>query len=271
MGEGDGPRLRLAHLYADVMNVYGDRGNAIALRYRCAARGIALDVDGVGVGEDFDPGTYDLLIIGGGEDREQRRIAGDLVARGPAMRAAIEEGLPALAVCGGFQLFGERYVDSDGGVLPGIGLFRMETRHPGEGAERAIGNVLLRTEFGEVVGFENHGGRTWLGEGQERFGTVAEGRGNNGEDASEGARVANAIGTYLHGSLLPKNPAITDFLLGKALARRYGETATLEPLDDSVEESAREAASTVTRRGAGEGLGRRLRGMLRRYGDGPVL
>ena len=159
MGDGDGARLRLAHLYADVMNVYGDRGNAIALRYRCEARGIALDVDGIGIGEAFEPEAYDLLIVGGGEDREQRRIADDLVARGPAIRSAIEAGLPALAVCGGFQLFGERYVDADGGVLPGIGVFRMETLHPGEGAERAIGNVLLSAELGEVVGFENHGGR----------------------------------------------------------------------------------------------------------------
>ncbi len=264
MPDGDGMRLRLAHLYADVMNVYGDRGNAIALRYRCEARGIALDVDGIGIGEAFDPGDYDLLIIGGGEDREQRRIADDLVARGPAIRPAVEGGLPALAVCGGFQLLGERYVDADGGVLPGIGVFRMETRHPGEGAERAIGNVLLQTDFGEVVGFENHGGRTWLGDGQEPFGTVVEGRGNNGGDGSEGARVANAIGTYLHGSLLPKNPAVTDFLIGKALARRYGERATLAPLDDTLEAAAREAASAITRRGEGEGLRRRLRGLLRR-------
>ena len=264
MGDGDGARLRLAHLYADVMNVYGDRGNAIALRYRCEARGIELNVEGIGIGEAFEPEAYDLLIIGGGEDREQRRIADDLVARGPAIRSAIEAGLPALAVCGGFQLFGERYVDADGGVLPGIGVFRMETLHPGEGAERAIGNVLLRAKLGEVVGFENHGGRTWLENGQEPFGTVITGRGNNGEDGSEGARVANAIGTYLHGSLLPKNPAIADFLLGKALARRYGDSATLAPLDDSLEESARRAASTITRRGHGEGAARRLRGLLRR-------
>ena len=264
MGDGDGVRLRLAHLYADVMNVYGDRGNAIALRYRCEARSITLDVHGIGIGEAFEPREYDLLVIGGGEDREQRRIAGDLLARGPAIRSVIEEGLPALAVCGGFQLFGERYIDSDGSVLPGIGLFRMETVHPGEGAKRAIGNVLLDTEFGEVVGFENHGGRTWLDGREERFGTVVEGRGNNGEDGSEGARVANAIGTYLHGSLLPKNPAIADFLLGKALARRYGEGATLEALGDGLEESARRTARAITRRGEGEGAGRRLRGLLRR-------
>ncbi len=259
----DGARVRLAHLYADVMNVYGDRGNAIALRYRCEMRGIAFEETNIGIGEAFDPQDYDLLIVGGGEDREQRRIAGDLEAKGPALRSAIEDGLPALAVCGGFQLFGERYVDADGGVLPGIGLFRMETRHPGEGTERAIGNVLLQTEFGEVVGFENHGGRTWLEAGQERFGTVIAGRGNNGADGSEGARTANAIGTYLHGSLLPKNPAITDFLLGKAVARRHGEGSTLEPLDAAVEEKAQRAASALTRRGDGEGLARRLRGVLR--------
>ena len=264
MANGEGMRLRLAHLYADVMNVYGDRGNAIAVRYRCEARGIALEVDGIGIGETFDPEAYDLLIVGGGEDREQRRIADDLLTRGPAIRSAIEEGLPALAVCGGFQLFGERYVDADGTVLPGIGLFRMETLPPAPGEERLIGNVLLETDFGDVVGFENHGGRTWLDGRQERFGSVVEGRGNNGKDGSEGARVANAIGTYLHGSLLPKNPAVTDFLLGKALARRYGEPATLEPLDDSLEAAAREAANTITRRGDGEGLGRRLRGLLRR-------
>ena len=264
MPDGDGMRLRLAHLYADVMNVYGDRGNAIALRYRCEARGIAFEVEGIGIGDAFDPDEYDLVIIGGGEDREQRRIADDLVGRGTAIRSAIENGLPALAVCGGFQLFGERYVDADGGVLPGIGVFGMETRHPGEGEERAIGNVLLQTGFGEVVGFENHGGRTWLAEGQEPFGTVIAGRGNNGKDGSEGARSGNAIGTYLHGSLLPKNPAITDFLLGAALKRRYGEGAALEPLDDRLEASAREAASTLTRRGTGEGLGRRLRGLVRR-------
>ena len=264
MPDGDGMRLRLAHLYADVMNVYGDRGNAIALRYRCEARGISLDVDGIGIGEALDPEDYDLIIVGGGEDREQRRIADDLLARGPAIRAAIEGGLPALAVCGGFQLFGERYVDTEGAVLPGIGVFRMETISLGRGEERLIGNVLLETDFGEVVGFENHGGRTWLSGRQERFGTVAEGRGNNGKDGSEGARVGNAIGTYLHGSLLPKNPAVADFLIGKALNRRYGEPATLEPLDDALETAAREAASTITRRGDGEGAWRRLRGLLRR-------
>ena len=257
-------KIRLAHLYADVMNIYGDRGNAIALRYRCDSRGIEFEVGAIEVGDELDPAEYDILMIGGGQDREQRRIADDLVAKGAAIRAAVDEGLPTLAVCGGFQLFGERYVDADGGIIPGIGVFDMETRHPGAGGERATGNVLLRTEFGEVVGFENHGGRTYLGDGQGRFGEVIEGRGNNAEDRSEGARRKHAIGTYLHGSLLPKNPAIADFLLRTALRRRYGENAELAPLDDTAEEAAKRRARALTRRGTGEGLRRRLRGLLRR-------
>ena len=257
-------KIRLAHLYPDVMNIYGDRGNAIALRYRCEARGIEFEAGAIEVGDELAPAEYDILMIGGGQDREQGRIADDLVAKGPAIRAAVDEGLPTLAVCGGFQLFGERYVDADGGIIPGIGVFDMETRHPGAGAERATGNVLLRTEFGEVIGFENHGGRTYLGDGQGRFGEVIEGRGNNAQDRSEGARREHAIGTYLHGSLLPKNPAVADFLLGTALKRRYGEHVTLAPLDDTAEEAAQRTARALTRRGTGEGLRRRLRGLLRR-------
>tara|TARA_Y100000588_G_scaffold355075_1_gene409959 strand:+ start:1072 stop:1806 length:735 start_codon:yes stop_codon:yes gene_type:complete len=244
------------------MNVYGDQGNASALRYRCEARGITLEIASISIGETFDPRDYDLLIVGGGEDREQRRIADDLTKRGGAIRSAIAAGLPALAVCGGFQLFGNSYVGSDGKALPGIGVFRMETIHPGNKTKRSIGNVLLQTEFGEVVGFENHGASTWLDNREERFGTVVVGRGNNGEDGSEGARVANAIGTYLHGSLLPKNPSITDFLLERALSRRFGEGVTLEPLDQHHEESARKEASRITRRR--KGLRQHLPGLLRR-------
>ena len=244
------PTLRLAHLYPDVMNIYGDRGNVIALRFRCEARGIALEVGEVNVGDAFDPGDYDLVLVGGGQDREQRRIAGDLVARGPALREAIDGGLPALAVCGGFQLFGHRYVDHEGGVIPGIGVFDLETRHPGPRADRCIGDVVLATGFGEVVGFENHGGRTYLAPGQEPFGRVRRGFGNNAEDGAEGARKKNAIGTYLHGSLLPKNPAIADALILVALRRRYGEDVQLPALDDAAETAAHRAATrTAERRG----------------------
>jgi lipid II isoglutaminyl synthase (glutamine-hydrolysing) len=237
--------LRLAHLYPDVMNIYGDRGNVIALRFRCEARGIALEVTNVNIGDPFDPAEFDLVLIGGGQDREQRRIADDLVSRGPALKAAIEEGLPALAICGGFQLFGHRYVDHEGGVIPGIGVFDLETRHPGPRADRCIGDVVLATDWGEMVGFENHGGRTYLGPGAKPFGRVLRGFGNNAEDGGEGARQKNAIGTYLHGSLLPKNPALTDELIRQALRHRYGEESELPPLDDAAESRAHAAATRV--------------------------
>lgn len=241
-------RLRIAHLYPDVMNIYGDRGNIIALRYRCEARGIAVEVDEIGVGDPFAPADYDIVLMGGGQDREQRRIASDLAAKGPALREAIDGGLPALAVCGGFQLFGHRYVDHEGDIIPGIGVFDLETRHPGPTADRCIGDVVLETASGPVVGFENHGGRTYLAPGQEPFGHVRHGFGNNADDGTEGARKHNAIGTYLHGSLLPKNPALADELILNALRRRYGPTATLPPLDDEAEQAAHRSATTIAER-----------------------
>jgi CobQ-like glutamine amidotransferase family enzyme len=237
--------LRLAHLYPDVMNIYGDRGNVIALKYRSEQRSIRLEVREVGIGDSLDPADFDLLLIGGGQDREQRRIADDLVEKGPAVKEAIDDGLPALAVCGGFQLFGHRYVDHDGGIIPGIGVFDLETRHPGPRADRCIGDVVLSTPLGEVVGFENHGGRTYLAPGQEPFGRVVRGFGNNAEDGTEGARINNAIGTYLHGSLLPKNPAVADELLRTALHRRYPQETELAPLDDVLETAAHRGAATI--------------------------
>lgn len=243
-----GRSLRLAHLYPDVMNIYGDRGNVLALRYRCEARGIELEIDEINIGDPFEPADYDLVLIGGGQDREQRRIADDLVEKGAAIREAVDGGLPALAVCGGFQLFGHRYVDHEGGVIPGIGVFDMETRHPGPRADRCIGDVVLATEVGEMVGFENHGGRTYLAPGQAPFGTVKRGFGNNAEDRHEGARTRNAFGTYLHGSLLPKNPALADELIRLALKRRYGEGVELEALDDGTERAAHGVAATEAAR-----------------------
>jgi CobQ-like glutamine amidotransferase family enzyme len=240
--------LRFAHLYPDVMNIYGDRGNVIALRYRCQARGIELLVSEVSIGDPFDPAEFDLIMIGGGQDREQRRIAEDLLAKGPALKQAIDDGLPALAICGGFQLFGHRYVDHEGGIIPGIGVFDVETRHPGPRADRCIGDVVLATDAGEVVGFENHGGRTYLGPAAKPFGLVVRGFGNNAEDGGEGARYKNAVGTYLHGSLLPKNPALADELILAALRRRYGPGVELPPLDDASETLAHDAATRVATR-----------------------
>ncbi len=246
----DEPRLRIGHLYPDVMNLYGDRGNAIAVARRCRARGIEAEVVPIGLGDDLRPEELDLLLVGGGQDREQRRVAPDLRAKGPAIRAAVEDGLPVLAVCGGFQLFGCRYVDHEGEVLEGIGVFDMETRHPGPRADRCIGDVIVESTFGELVGFENHGGRTYLAPGQEPLGRVVRGHGNNGEDGTEGARRGNAVGTYLHGSLLPKNPALADALILAALRRRYGRAAELPPLDDRYEQLAHRTAAEVARRRA---------------------
>lgn len=245
MEQHTGQSLRIAHLYPDVMNIYGDRGNVIALRHRCEARGIAVEVENVGIGDPFDPDRFDIVLVGGGQDREQRRIAADLQQKSGALKAAADSGMPGLAVCGGYQLFGHRYVDHEGGIIPGIGLFDAETRHPGPRADRCIGDVVVETEEGAIVGFENHGGRTYLAPGQEPLGRVVRGHGNNSEDGYEGARYKHFIGTYLHGSLLPKNPALTDELILQALRRKYGDSTELAALDDSFEQAAHAAAIGV--------------------------
>ena len=252
-------RLRLAHLYPTLMNLYGDRGNIITLRRRCEARGVALDVDEIGLGDELDPARYDLIFIGGGQDREQARIAQDLVERkGPGLRVAVEGGTPTLAVCGGYQLLGHSYQTGTGEELPGVGIFPIRSVHPGEGAARCIGNVVAEWEGGTLVGFENHGGRTYLDPGAQPLARVRAGFGNNGEDGTEGAVVRSAYGTYLHGSLLPKNPALADHLIALALKRRYGDEVELPPLDDSLEHEAHAAAVRVAKRDA-EGSRRRRR------------
>jgi CobQ-like glutamine amidotransferase family enzyme len=242
--------LRLAHLYPRLMNIYGDRGNILCLGRRCAARDIELAVEELDLGDPLDPAAYDLIFMGGGQDREQRRIAEDLaVGKGQALREAAEAGVAMLAVCGGYQLFGRYYRPAAGEELPGAAVFDAWTVHPGEGARRCIGDVAARWEGGTLVGFENHGGRTYLGAGARPLARVERGFGNNGEDGGEGAVYRNAYGTYLHGSLLPKNPRFTDHLLRLALGRRYGDVE-LSPLDDGVEEAAHAAALRVAHRRA---------------------
>lgn len=243
--------LRAVTLYDDVMNVYADRGNVIALRARAAEHGIALSITPVSIGDAL-PAEADLVLIGGGQDREQRRIAGELAARGPQLRAWAEAGVAMLAVCGGFQLFGHSYRDSAGEELPGAGVFDVATVAPGPGWPRCIGDVLataLVEGVGEVVGFENHGGRTYLGPAARPFAAVQYGYGNNGDDGTEGARQHEAIGTYLHGSLLPKNPALLDHLLATALRHREGpEAPALARLPADYAERAHDAAARVARR-----------------------
>ncbi|MCS6800360.1 MAG: glutamine amidotransferase [Chloroflexota bacterium] len=240
--------LRIGHLYPDVMNLYGDRGNVLALAQRARWRGFGVEIIPISLGDPFRPDAVDLLFAGGDQDREQRRVAADLAGRkGEAIRAAIEEGLPALVVCGSYQLFGERYQPAAGPELRGLAVFDAVTIHPGATVVRCVGNIVVDWEGSLLVGFENHGGRTYLGPRAAPLGRVVVGYGNNGEDGTEGARYKNAFGTYLHGALLPKNPMLADTLLSLALQRR-GEDPALAPLDERVEEAARRVAIARARR-----------------------
>ena len=233
-------KLTLGHLYADLLNLYADRGNIITWQQRCAWRGIELEIRQIGIGDDLRPHELDLLFMGGGQDGDQRLMADDLFShKADALRGALQDGLPMLVVCGGYQLFGHYYQPATGDRLPGLGLLDLHTVHPGAHVPRCIGNVVLQWDSptgarNTLVGFENHGGRTFLGSGASPLGRVLSGHGNNSRDGSEGAVVRNAYGTYLHGSLLPKNPHFADHLLALALERRY-PGVKLPPLDDTLE------------------------------------
>ena len=239
------PELRVAALYPDLMNIYADRGNISLLEHRCAWRGIGFRVQGVGLGDPLDPEAHDLVYMGGGQDRDQRLCAEDLVAtKREALHAAADAGKVVLAVCGGYQLLGHGY-ELDGEELPGVGLIDLRTvREPGE---RLIGNVAIEVELepGDrrvLAGFENHGGRTYLGAGAQPLGRVLRGHGNDGRSGFEGARRANVIGTYLHGPLLPKNAWFADWLIATALGDRVALTSLDDGLEDAAHASARAAA-----------------------------
>ncbi|MDP6605095.1 MAG: glutamine amidotransferase [Dehalococcoidia bacterium] len=249
MSGGPEQTIRVVDLYPEVMNVYADRGNVIALRARCRALGIGCEATAVGLGDPL-PAEADLVLIGGGQDREQRRIAGELASRAGLLREWADGDTPMLAVCGGFQLFGRFYRTAEGDELIGTAVFDAVTVAPARGAARCIGDVLAQSGVegvGEVVGFENHAGRTYLGPGAEAFARVLHGHGNNGDDRTEGALYREAIGTYLHGSLLPKNMALTDRLILGALRHRYGDGGPLPAIDDIYAERAHRTAATVAR------------------------
>jgi lipid II isoglutaminyl synthase (glutamine-hydrolysing) len=236
--------LRLLALYPDQMNIYADRGNILFLQRRCEWRGIGFSYAAAGPGDGLDPSAHDLVYLGGGQDRDQRAVAADMVAsKRDALARAVDDGAVLLAVCGGYQLLGHSY-QLGGERLPGLGLADLETvREPGP---RLIGNVAIEADLGSgprtIAGFENHGGRTFLGEGATPLGRVLNGFGNNGQDGFEGVRRGNLIGTYLHGPLLPKNAWLADRLLSLALERRYGTAPELEPLDDELELAAERCA-----------------------------
>lgn len=214
--------LTLGHLYPDQLNLYGDRGNILTLRQRCLQRGIELRVVGLGVGDALAPDEYDMLFIGGGQDKEQAPVAQDLYdIKGIGLWAAIEDDMPVLAVCGGYQLLAQYYRPAEGPDMRGLGVFDAWTIHKGSHIPRCIGDIAISWNGTTLVGFENHGGRTYLGTARP-LGKVLKGNGNNAEDHTEGAIYRNAYGTYLHGSLLPKNPHFADYLLELALRRKYG-------------------------------------------------
>ncbi len=241
--------LRVCALYPDLMNIYADRGNLFVLQRRCEWRGIGFQLSGSGLGETLDGAGHDIYYIGGGQDRDQLLCAEDLVAgKREALREAASRGAIVLGVCGGYQLLGESYTLGDD-HLRGVGLLDVRTvREPGE---RLIGNVAIEVDIGGekhvLAGFENHGGRTYLGPSAKPLGRVLKGHGNDGRSGFEGARFGNTIGTYLHGPLLPKNAWFADWLIATALDI---ELDALAPLDDAFERaahaSARRAAGLAT-------------------------
>lgn len=233
--EAQDMKITIGHLYPDLLNLYGDRGNIACMEKRCHWRGIGAETIEFNTGDTIEFSKLDIVLLGGGSDREQAIVCKNLLEIRSQFKEYVEDGGVVIAVCGGYQLLGKYYKTTDA-MIEGLDLVDIYTEQ-GEG--RLIDNIVLQSELADmpVVGFENHGGRTYLN-GNRPFGKVLYGAGNDGESGYEGVIYKNVIGTYLHGPLLPKNPQICDHLLTKALERKYGEKITLSPLDDSQEKEA---------------------------------
>lgn len=230
--------ITILHLYSRDMNIYGDRGNVLTIKKRLEWHGYKPTVIEYNPGDKF-PDSVDIIIGGGGQDSGQTKIQSDLKKIGPKLIALADSGTPMLVICGLYQLFGKLFKTNDDKIIHGIGLLDIETV---AGSERLIGNITTHSDqFGIIIGYENHSGQTTLGAGVKPFGTVQCGAGNNLIDSTEGARYKNVIGSYLHGSLLPKNPAIADFLIHKAVIKKYGEFEG-NVIDDQFAEMARKIA-----------------------------
>lgn len=244
-------KLVIGYLYPDLMNMYGDRGNIICLVERCRWRNIETEIKNIFLKDRLDYNLYDLIFMGGGQDKEQRLVALDLQKnKGTNLKKAADNGAVILAICGGYQLFGYYYKTKKGDKIPGIGILDAYTI---AGPKRMIGNTVINInpelkiknlKLKTLVGFENHSGKTFLGEQCLPLGRVKIGYGNNGEDRYEGAVQKNVFGTYLHGSFLPKNPYFADYLITKALARKYGPI-DLKPIDDEIEIKAHKSAIKI--------------------------
>lgn len=233
-------RFIIAHMYPDLLDLYGDRGNLICLKKRLHDYGFNCEIRSIRLHEKIDFNTIDMIFMGGGSDREQGLVYHDLLTKAERFKEEIENGLPVLCVCGAYQLLGKYYQAYDGSIMEGLGIFGFSTQGK---KERLIGNILIESEThgkkNSVVGFENHGGRIWLEDHQLKpFGKVIKGFGNNGQDGSEGLWYKNLIGTYLHGPLLPKNPHIADYFI-EAMTARKGLTLN-KKLNDEIEWFAHE-------------------------------
>lgn len=226
-------QLRLAHLYPKMLNIYGDYGNVLTLKRRCEWRDIDITIDEIEIGDKMS--EHDMYFIGGGQDVQQVVVSKELQKNKAFFKNEQELNAVFLSICGGYQLLGNYYQPADGDRLDGIGLLDAYTV---AGSNRFIGNVTAEIDYLKkktIVGFENHSGLTYLNGDTKPLSHVIIGKGNNGKDKTEGARYKNVFGTYLHGSLLPKNPHFADYLIGLALEKKYGVEMDLEPLDDSLE------------------------------------
>ena len=237
-------KLNIAHLYPELLNIYGDMGNIYALKKRCEWRNIEIEIHNINTGCDINPDLFDIYFIGGGQDKQQIDVAKELQKQKENLKQAAENNAVMLAICGGYQLLGKYYLPHKGEKLEGIGILNAYTI---AGNKRFIGNVTVKSNFlspETIVGFENHSGLTYLEEGTTPIGKVITGNGNNGKDLTEGARYKNVFGTYLHGSLLPKNPQFADYLIKLALNKKYNCEIELDKLDDSIENTAHKEAIT---------------------------
>ncbi len=234
-------KLIIGYLYGDLMNIYGDSGNIIALKKRAEWRGIEVEIRNISIKDKLEKGDADIFFFGGGQDQAQELVSGDLISSGKEkiIKSEAERGVPLLAICGGYQLLGEYYQPHNGPKLLGISLFPAYTL---ASFDRMIGNLVIDSMFGPLVGFENHSGKTYLKKEATPLGMVKKGFGNNGISKAEGCIYKNAVGCYMHGSLLPKNPKLADWLLQKALELKYGKKIELKPLDDSLEFQAHNTA-----------------------------
>ncbi len=238
------PKITIGWLYPDFMNTYGDRGNILVLKSRCLERGILVEVIDISLGSQASEILRaDFLFMGGAQDRQQEIVYKDLHLKKKFLQQAVEREIPGLYICGAYQLLGNYYITAEGVPIKGLEILGLYTENPGK--KRLVGNIVVKTEIEElkdqlIIGFENHGGQTFLNKDMRPFGEIVRGHGNNEIDPNEGVYYKNTIGTYLHGPIFSKNPRLADWFIAKALKVKYGEDVQLKPMNDRFEFLARQ-------------------------------